>query len=128
MKESIKKSFTDYPCGLMILAFVAFSMPVFPQEQTQTTYTETELSMSEHFDLTPAEIRKWTHLKETQQFHGLVQSDLSVYEMLALATNDEAELRRLARLFAQMNLRLIKKLVYFDELYQEAIGQLGGTQ
>ena len=124
----IRKSFLDYPHGLLILVFLAFGMPALPQEQTEIEYTKTELTMSKHFGLTPAEIRKWEYLKETQQFYGLVESDLSVYEMLALSTDDEQELRRFAVLLARMNIKIIRKLAHFDQLYQGAVKQLEDTQ
>ena len=113
---------------MWIAVFLFYAVLVSSQEQTQTKYTKTELTMSEHFGLTPAEIRKWEYLKETQQFYGLVESDLSVYEMLALSTDDEQELRRLAVLLAKMNIKIIRKLAHFDQLYQDAVNQLEDTQ
>ena len=110
--------------SFILLILLMLSVSVSPQEETKTEYTELEISMSQLFSLTPAEIRKWERIKQTQQFRGLVESDLSVYETLALTTDNEQELRRLAILLAKMNTQLVKKLIRFDELYQEEISKL----
>ena len=96
------------------------SVPAASDDYPDTKYTESDVLLSRHFNLTPAEIQKWSQIKTNSSLHGFVHhQNMSVYEILALHVEDEQQLRRLARLFAEHSLQIIKKLERFDSIYQE---------
>lgn len=88
-------------------------------EQTDATlFTETEIKLSEYYQLEPVEIRQGEELKS--RVAGFVDlSSMSIYEILALGTDSIAELRRLARLFIKHDRKIMQRLKAFDTIYQE---------
>ena len=107
---------------LLIVGGMIFLSVAFAAKEGETQYTQTELILSQHYRLTPAEIREVETIRAEGRFDGFVDLDnLTIYEVLALQTDDEARLRRLARLYLKMDRAIIAKLQRFSVIYtQEA--------
>lgn len=115
-----------YPL-LMAALIIALAIAIISgfKTQTKTEFSESEIRLSRYFDLTPVEIRQWQRARNREELGGFVkQENLSVYEILALQTEDGEKLHRLARLFANHNLQVIERLKKFDEIYQTEMQQV----
>jgi len=110
-----------------ILSLLLLSVPVLGSFTTHNNSEETRTKtlLSRHLHLTTQEITQWHQIKESNVLQGFVDlENMSVYEVLAMQTNDPNELKRLARLFAQHNRKIIAKLQQFERIYQQEVKNL----
>lgn len=110
-----------------IIALLMMSIPVMGSltERKDSQHTQTEMLLSRYLHLSPTEVSRWQQIKENGSLQGFVEhQSMSAYEILALHTNDQKALRRLARLFATQNLKIIAKLKKFERIYQQELENL----
>ena len=90
-----------------------------------TIYKESDIILSKYFSLQPQEIKQWKDIKDNSSLQGFVDyKNMSIYEVLAMHTQDKNQLRKFAKLFAAHNMRVIKKLNDFDLMYQQEIKKI----
>lgn len=113
---------------ISLVALLTASIPVMASltKEQDSQYTHTEIMLSQHLHLSPQEIRRWQTLQQAKgSLQGFVAYDkLSVYEILALHTDDTKEIERLAKLLAMHNIKVITKLKHFERIYQQQLEAL----
>lgn len=112
--------------GLLALLTASIAVMGSLAKEQDSQYTHTEVMLSRHLHLEPAEIRRWQTLQQARgSLQGFVAHDkLSVYEILALHTDDSKEVKRLAKLLAMHNIKVLDRLKRFERFYQQELEAL----
>ena len=106
---------------LVVVTLVLVVVATVPAAvERATEFTRTEITLSEYYRLTPADIRAVETIRHEGRLDGFVVIDnLTVYEILALSTTDETRLRQLAQLHLAMDQQVIDQLKRYGAIFRE---------